>query len=295
MKGILNNKTPYFFIAPTLILLAMFSLLPIVIALVISFTNMDLAGLADVSNISFVGMQNYLDVLTDPLFLQAITNTLYYVIIGVPSVIALSLAIALLINFGKSKVFTTFRVIYYLPSVTNVVAVAVVWTYLYNPSLGLFNYLLNLVHLPDVQWLQHPIIAKISLIILALWRAIGLNMLIFIAAIKGIPRSYYEAAQIDGASNWQQMRTITLPLLRYAIFFVSITTMIGWIQFFEEPLIMTKGGPLNGTMSVALFIYNNGFQYSKFGYAAAGSFILFISIIIITLIQFKFQNKETDV
>ncbi|MGG4145080.1 sugar ABC transporter permease [Paenibacillus algorifonticola] len=295
MKGILNNKTPYFFIAPTLILLAMFSLLPIVIALVISFTDMDLAGLADVSNISFVGMQNYLDVLTDPLFLQAITNTIYYVIIGVPSVIALSLAIALLINFGKSKVFTTFRVIYYLPSVTNVVAVAVVWTYLYNPSLGLFNYLLNLVHLPDVQWLQHPIIAKISLIILALWRAIGLNMLIFIAAIKGIPRSYYEAAQIDGASNWQQMRTITLPLLRYAIFFVSITTMIGWIQFFEEPLIMTKGGPLNGTMSVALFIYNNGFQYSKFGYAAAGSFILFISIIIITLIQFKFQNKETDV
>lgn len=295
MKGILNNKTPYFFIAPTLILLAMFSLLPIVIALVISFTDMDLAGLADVSNISFVGMQNYLDVLTDPLFLQAITNTLYYVIIGVPSVIALSLAIALLINFGKSKVFTTFRVIYYLPSVTNVVAVAVVWTYLYNPSLGLFNYLLNLVHLPDVQWLQHPIIAKISLIILALWRAIGLNMLIFIAAIKGIPRSYYEAAQIDGASNLQQMRTITLPLLRYAIFFVSITTMISWIQFFEEPLIMTKGGPLNGTMSVALFIYNNGFQYSKFGYAAAGSFILFISIIVITLIQFKFQNKETDV
>ncbi|WP_341280436.1 sugar ABC transporter permease [Paenibacillus sp. FSL H8-0537] len=295
MKGILNNKTPYFFIAPTLILLAMFSLLPIVIALVISFTDMDLAGLADFSNISFVGMQNYLDVLTDPLFVQAITNTLYYVIIGVPSVIALSLAIALLINFGRSKIFTTFRVIYYLPSVTNVVAVAVVWTYLYNPSLGLFNYLLNLVHLPDVQWLQHPIIAKISLIILALWRAIGLNMLIFIAAIKGIPRSYYEAAQIDGASSWQQMRTITLPLLRYAIFFVSITTMIGWIQFFEEPLIMTKGGPLNGTMSVALFIYNNGFQYSKFGYAAAGSFILFISIIIITLIQFKFQNKETDV
>ncbi|WP_338553962.1 sugar ABC transporter permease [Paenibacillus sp. KS-LC4] len=295
MKGILNNKTPYFFIAPTLILLSMFSLLPIVIALVISFTDMDLAGLADFSNISFVGMHNYLDVLTDPLFVQAITNTLYYVIIGVPSVIALSLAIALLINFGKSKVFTTFRVIYYLPSVTNVVAVAVVWTYLYNPSLGLFNYLLNLVHLPDVQWLQHPIIAKISLIILALWRAIGLNMLIFIAAIKGIPRSYYEAAQIDGASSWQQMRTITLPLLRYAIFFVSITTMIGWIQFFEEPLIMTKGGPLNGTMSVALFIYNNGFQYSKFGYAAAGSFILFISIIIITLVQFKFQNKETDV
>lgn len=295
MKGTMNSKTPYFFIAPTLILLALFSLLPIMIALVISFTDMDLAGLADYSNVSFVGFQNYMEVLSDPLFLKAITNTLFYVILGVPLVIILSLSVALLINFGKSPIFKTFRVIYYLPSVTNVVAVAVVWTYLYNPSLGLFNYLLNLIHLPDVQWLQHPIIAKISLIILALWRAIGLNMLIFIAAIKGISKSYYEAAQIDGASNWQQMTKITLPMLRYAIFFVSITTMIGWIQFFEEPLIMTKGGPLNGTMSVALFIYNNGFQYSKFGYAAAGSFILFFSIIVITLLQFKFQNKETDI
>ncbi|MNO18915.1 Lactose transport system permease protein LacF [compost metagenome] len=295
MKGLSQKNAPYLFIAPTLILLALFSLLPIAIALVISFTDMDLAGLADLSNISFIGLDNYKEVLQDPSFQKSIFNTLFYVIIGVPLVILISLMVALLINFGQARIFKAFRVIFYMPSVTNVVAVAVVWSYLYNPSLGLLNYILNSLGLGSVPWLQDPVMAKISLIILAVWRAIGLNMIIFIAAIKGISKTYYEAAQIDGASSWRQTWSITIPLLRFAIFFVSITTMIGWLQFFEEPFVMTKGGPLDGTMSVALFIYNNGFQYSKFGYAAAGSFILFFAIILITLIQFKFQNKEADV
>lgn len=295
MKGLSQKNAPYLFIAPTLILLALFSLLPIAIALVISFTDMDMAGLADYSNISFIGFDNYKEVLQDPSFQKSIFNTLFYVIIGVPLVIVISLMVALLINFGQARIFKAFRVIFYMPSVTNVVAVAVVWSYLYNPSLGLLNYILNSLGLGSVPWLQDPVMAKISLIILAVWRAIGLNMIIFIAAIKGISKTYYEAAQIDGASSWRQTWSITIPLLRFAIFFVSITTMIGWLQFFEEPFVMTKGGPLDGTMSVALFIYNNGFQFSKFGYAAAGSFILFFAIILVTLVQFKFQNKEADV
>lgn len=295
MKGLSQKNAPYLFIAPTLILLALFSLLPIAIALVISFTDMDMAGLADYSNISFIGFDNYKEVLQDPSFQKSTFNTLFYVIIGVPLVIVISLMVALLINFGQARIFKAFRVIFYMPSVTNVVAVAVVWSYLYNPSLGLLNYILNSLGLGSVPWLQDPVMAKISLIILAVWRAIGLNMIIFIAAIKGISKTYYEAAQIDGASSWRQTWSITIPLLRFAIFFVSITTMIGWLQFFEEPFVMTKGGPLDGTMSVALFIYNNGFQFSKFGYAAAGSFILFFAIILVTLVQFKFQNKEADV
>jgi multiple sugar transport system permease protein len=294
MKGIAKSKAPYFFIAPTLILLVLFSLIPIAIALVISFTNMDLTGLADYSAIQFVGLQNYFDVISDPTFIKAILNTLFYVVIGVPLVISFSLAIALLINSGKSRIFKAFRVIYYMPSVTNVVAVAVVWGYLYNPSIGLLNFLLGKLHLGEVPWLTDPIMAKISLIILALWRGIGLNMIIFIAAIQGIPNNYYEAAQLDGASRWQQLTHITLPMLRYAIFFVSITTMIGWLQFFEEPFIMTNGGPLDSTTSVSLFIYRNGFQLSHFGYAAAGSFVLFAAIIAVTLMQFRMQNKETD-
>jgi multiple sugar transport system permease protein len=294
IKSILNNKTPYFFIAPTLILLTVFSLLPIFVALIISFTDIDLAGLADWSNIHFIGLTNYKDVLSDAVFRKSIFNTLFYVVFGVPLVIICSLGIAILINFGKARIFKLFRMVFYMPSITNVVAVAVVWSYLYNPQFGLFNYFLKLIHLPAVPWLQDPTMAKVSLIALALWRAIGINMIIFLAALQGIPKTYYEAAQLDGASEWKQLTKITLPLLRYAIFFVSITTMIGWLQFFEEPFVMTKGGPLDSTTSVALFIYHNGFQLSKFGYAAAGSFILFISIIVITMIQFKLQNKDVD-
>jgi multiple sugar transport system permease protein len=292
VKGFTSNKTPYLFIAPAVILLILFSILPIFIALIISFTDIDLAGLADWSTISFVGLENYKDIFADPVFIKSIYNTLFYVIFGVPLVIICSLGIALLINFGKSPIFKMFRVIFYMPSITNVVAIAVVWSYLYNPQFGLFNYILKLLHLPTIPWLQDPTMAKVSLIILALWRAIGVNMIIFLAALQGIPKEYYEAAQIDGANGWKQLTKITIPLLRYAIFFVSITTMIGWLQFFEEPFIMTKGGPLDSTTSVALFIYQNGFEFSKFGYAAAGSFILFIAIIIVTLVQFRLQNKE---
>lgn len=294
MKGFMNKRAPYFFIAPTLILLSLFSLLPIAVALIISFTDMDLGGLANFSNIGFIGFDNYKDVVSDPVFLKSITNTLFYVIIGVPLVLLFSLTIALLINLGTSRIFKVFRVVYYLPSVTNVVAVAVVWSYLYNPTLGLFNYVLDQIGLPGVPWLTDPTMAKVSLILLALWRAIGLNMIIFIAALQGIPKSYYEAAQLDGATTWQQVRLITIPMLRFAIFFVSITTMIGWLQFFEEPFVMTNGGPLDGTVSVALFIYNNGFKLSNFGYAAAGSFVMFAAIIAITLIQLKMQNKDSD-
>ncbi|MBN8199780.1 carbohydrate ABC transporter permease [Bacillus sp. NTK034] len=294
MKSFMANKTPYFFIAPALILLTLFSILPIFVALIISFTDLDLVGIADWSSISFVGLENYKEVVSDPIFVKSIFNTLFYVVFGVPLVIVCSLGIALLINFGKARIFKAFRVVFYMPSITNVVAVAVVWSYLYNPQLGLFNHLLEFLNLPPVPWLQDPTMAKVSLIALALWRAIGLNMIIFLAALQGIPKTYYEAAQLDGANNWQQMFKITIPLLRYAIFFVSITTMIGWLQFFEEPFVMTNGGPLDSTTSVALFIYRNGFQFSNFGYAAAGSFILFIAIIFITMIQFRFQKKGQD-
>lgn len=292
MKGS-SKLVPYLFIGPSLILLTVFSLLPILLALVISFTDMDLAGLVDYANISFTGLNNYVNVLTDPAFHTAMLNTLFYVIVGVPLVLLLSLTVAILINMGESKLFQSFRVIYYIPSVTNVVAVAVIWSYLYNPSLGLFNYVLGQLGMDPVGWLtSNPTLAKISLILLAVWRGIGLNMIIFLAAIKGIAKTYYEAAELDGANLWQQIWYITIPQLRFAIFFVSITTMIGWLQFFEEPFVMTQGGPLDGTTSAALFIYQNGFQYSKFGYAAAGSFVLFFAIIAITLIQFRLQNKE---
>ncbi|UXH43387.1 sugar ABC transporter permease [Rossellomorea vietnamensis] len=289
-----KNKHPYVFIAPAVIILTVFSIVPIIVAFLISFTDLDLKGLADWSNVSFIGMDNYSALLSDELFHKSIFNTLFYVVIGVPLVIVFSLGIALLLNYGTSKLFTVFRGVYYMPSITNIIAVAVIWGFLYNTEYGLFNYLLSLLDVEKIPWLGEPTIAKLSLIVLAVWKGIGINMIIFLAALQGIPKSYYEAAEMDGANRWQVLRNVTIPLLRYATFFVTVTTLIGWLQFFEEPFVMTNGGPLDGTISMALFIYQRGFQFSEFGYAAAGSFILFVIIIIITLVQFKLRKSDTE-
>ncbi|WGG45264.1 sugar ABC transporter permease [Rossellomorea sp. DA94] len=289
-----KNKHPYVFIAPAVIILTVFSIVPIIVAFLISFTDLDLKGLADWSNVSFIGLDNYSALVSDELFHKAIFNTLFYVIIGVPLVIIFSLGIALLLNYGTSKLFTVFRGVYYMPSITNIIAVAVIWGFLYNTEYGLFNYVLSLLDVEKIPWLGEPTIAKLSLIVLAVWKGVGINMIIFLAALQGIPKSYYEAAEMDGANRWQVLRNVTIPLLRYATFFVTVTTLIGWLQFFEEPFVMTNGGPLDGTISMALFIYQRGFQFSEFGYAAAGSFILFIIIIIITLLQFKLRKSDTE-
>ncbi|GGJ23141.1 carbohydrate ABC transporter permease [Paenibacillus hunanensis] len=294
-QSLVKHRYPYLFIAPTLIILFVFSFIPILVAVFISFTNMNLAGLADWSNVEFKGVDNFVQLFSDAVFRKSMFNTLIYVVVGVPLVVIVSMAIAILINQGTSWIFKTFRVIYYMPSITNIVAIAVIWGYLYNSQYGLINHMLEAVGISPVRWLQDPTIAKFSLIIMAVWKAIGLNMIIFLAALQGIPRTYYEAAQIDGASRWQQLMRITVPLLGFATFFVSITTLIGWIQFFEEPLVMTKGDPLNGTTSMALFIYQTGFQRSDFGYAAAGSIVLFAIIILVTIVQFKARKKDSDV
>lgn len=294
MKKSRTLKAPYLFIVPALLLLLLFSIIPIFVAFFISFTDMSLVGLADWSKINFVSFDNYQEIISDPVFLKSIQNTIFYVVLGVPLVIVMSLGLALMINFGKNKLFSAFRMIFYTPAITNVVAVAVVFSYLYNPSFGFLNYLLSLVHLPAVPWLTDPTIAKISLIILGVWRAVGTNMLIFLAAIQGIPKELYEAASLDGASKKAQIFYITIPSLRFSTFFVTVTTLIGWLQFFEEPFVMTNGGPLDSTTSVALFIYRNGFQFSKFGYAAAGSFILFAVIILVTLFQFRMQKRNIE-
>jgi multiple sugar transport system permease protein len=294
IKWVNKYKYAYLFIAPTVTLLFVFTIIPIFVSLIISFTNIDLAGLANSENIKFVGLENYANLLKDSTFRKSIFNTFFYVIVGVPLVILFSLAAAILLDYSKSVLFKLLRLVYYMPSITNIIAVAVVWGWLYNSNYGLFNYLLSLAGLPGLQWLSDPLLAKLSLIFLASWKAIGVNMIIFLAALQGIPKVYYEAAEIDGANKWQKLIHITIPLLGHAIFFVAVTTIIGWLQFFEEPYIMTGGGPLNSTLSIALYIYQNGFQLGFFGYAAAGSFILFILIITATLVQFKLKKKDIE-
>ncbi|TVP87401.1 MAG: sugar ABC transporter permease [Alkalicoccus sp.] len=289
-----NAWTPWLFIGPAILLLLVFAVLPIFVSLVISFTDIDLVGLGNWDAIEFIGLENFINLFQDPLFRQSLYNSLVYVVIGVPLVIVCSLSIALLLNYATSKLFTIFRVVYYVPSVTNIVAIAVVWGFLYNQDVGLFNFVLDFFGVDPVPWLEHPFIAKLSLILLAVWKGLGINMLIYLAALQSIPNSYYEAANIDGANKLQKLRYITIPSLSYATFFVTVTTLIGWLQFFEEPFVMTGGGPLDGTMSMALFIYQEGFQYNEFGYAAAASLVLFVLIIVVTMIQFTFNKSEKN-
>ncbi|UOQ47129.1 sugar ABC transporter permease [Gracilibacillus caseinilyticus] len=287
-----SKWTPFLFIGPAVLLLIIFSFVPILIAFGISFTDTNLIGLANWSKINVIAFDNYADLFSDKKFLESIGNTIFYVIIGVPLAVGSSFMIAFFLNLIGSWLASTFRVIYYVPSVTNIVAIAVVWGFLYNQEYGLFNYLLSLVDIDKVPWLEDPLVAKLSLILLAVWKSNGVSMLIFLAALQAIPRVYYEAADIDGANRWQKLIKITIPSMSFATFFVTVTTLIGWLQFFEEPFVMTDGGPLNGTNSIALFIYQEGFQYNEFGYGAAASFILFAIIIVATLVQFKFRKSD---
>lgn len=296
MNKIKQQMTPYFFIGPAVILLIFFSFLPIITAFIISFTDLSLTGLADWSQITFVGFSNFVELFQDERFLQSMGNTLFYVIVGVPLAIGSSFIIAFLINIVSTKLSSFFRVIYYMPSITNIVAIAVIWGFLYNQEYGLFNFLAtSLFNLSPIPWLEDPFIAKLSLIIMAVWKSNGVSMLIFLAALQSIPRIYYEAADIDGANRWQKLFKITLPSMSFATFFVTVTTLIGWFQFFEEPFVMTDGGPLNGTNSIALFIYQEGFRYSEFGYGSAASFVLFAIIIIVTLFQFKLRKSQDSI
>ncbi|MFB2586787.1 carbohydrate ABC transporter permease [Herbiconiux liukaitaii] len=288
------RSTPYLFIAPTMILLLAFGVLPILIALLVSFTDMNLAGLGNWSVIEFIGLENYTKLLADPDFWQALTNTGIFAIIGVPCVVLFSLVIALLLNRSGNWFFKALRTFYFVPAITAIVAISLVWGYLYNTQFGLFNYLLSLVGLPPVQWLSDPVMVKVSLVLVAVWRGTGLNVIIFLAALQGVPKEYLEAASLDGASELRKAVSVVIPLLRFAIFFVTITTIIAWLQFFDEPFVLTKGGPLGESTSVSLFLYQTGFSASQFGYASAGSVILFAIIATITLIQLRTRRADDD-
>jgi multiple sugar transport system permease protein len=285
---------PYGFITPAMILLIAFGVLPIGVALLVSFTDMNLAGLGNWSRIRFIGLENYVELLRDPAFWQALGNTAIFALLGVPSVIVVSLVIALALNRSQSRFFRALRSFYFVPAITAIVAVALVWGYLYNTQFGLFNYLLSLVGLPPVQWLSDPVVVKFSVAAVAIWRGLGLNVIIFLAALQGVPREYLEAASIDGAGSIRRTWSIVIPLLRFAIFFVTITTVIAWLQFFDEPFVLTKGGPLGASTSIALFLYQKGFSSSQFGYASAGSVVLFAIIAIVTLIQIRARRADVD-
>lgn len=275
----------WIFVAPALGALAAFLFVPVAASLALSFTDFDLYAVADPANLRFVGADNYRALLDDPLFWRALRNTAYFALVGGPLSVAVSLAAALLVHARLTRFRPLFRTLFFLPVVTTLVAVAVVWRFLYHPRIGLVNHVLGLAGIAPVDWLGDPFWAMPALILLAIWKGFGFNMVVFVAGLQGIPEKLYEAARLDGATGWQQLRHVTLPQLAPTAFFVAVMTMIGSLQLFAEPYVMTQGGPSHATLSVVLYMFQEGFRYWNMGYAAAVAFVLFAILLAGTALQ----------
>ena len=280
----------YLFLAPSLVVLSVFFFLPVGAALLLSVTDFDIYAVSRFENARFIGLENYARLINTPIFWTALKNTFYFVLVGGPLSVAVSLGAALLVNARLVRFKGFFRAVYFAPVVTTLVAVAVVWRYVYHSRYGLLNYGLDLLGFGAIDWLGDPRFAMPAIIVLAVWKNFGYNMIIFVAGLQNIPEELYEAARIDGASWRQRFLHITVPMLAPTFLFVGVITMIGYFQLFAEPYVMTQGGPLKSTMSVVLLMYEEGFRWWRMGYAAAIAFVLFAIIFIGTLLQFRLQR-----
>ena len=272
----------WLFAAPALAVIAVFFALPVLAALALSLTDFDIYALADGGNLRFVGLGKYLGLMQNPLFWQALGNTFYFVLVGVPLSIALSLGAALLLHSRLGVFKPLFRTAYFAPVVTTVVAVAVVWRYLFHTRYGLVNWALAGIGIEPVDWLGDPDWAMPTIILFAVWKNFGYNMIIFLAGLQAIPEDLYEAARIDGASRWRQFLHVTLPMLGPVMLMVAILTLSGYFQLFAEPYVMTQGGPLQSTVSVLYLMYEEGFKWWNLGNASAVAFTLFVIMATIT-------------
>ena len=269
----------WMFVAPALIVIGLFFALPVVSALLLSLTDFDLYALANPDHLRFVALDNYLELLRTPIFWKALWNTSYFVVAGVPLSIAVSLAAALLLDSQLARAKAFFRTALFAPVVTTLVAVAVIWRYLFHTSYGLVNWALGHVGVSPVDWLGDPRWAMPTIIGFAVWKNFGYNMVILLAGLQAIPRELYEAARIDGASTWRQIVHITLPALGPVLLVVSVITVSGYFQLFAEPYVMTRGDPLQSTVSVLYFMFEEGFRWWNLGRASAVAFMLFLVIL----------------
>ncbi|KAF1004960.1 MAG: Lactose transport system permease protein LacF [Luteibacter sp.] len=286
-----TSRAAWLFITPALIVLGLFFLLPVIAALALSLTDYDLYALADIRNLRFIALENYWTLLHRPLFWSALGHTVYFVVVGVPLSIIASLGAAMLLNSPLARFKPFFRTALFAPVVTTVVAVAVIWRYLFNTKYGLINYALDAIGAPTVDWLGDPHWAMPTIILFAVWKNFGYNMIIFMAGLQAIPADLYEAARIDGASPWAQFRHITLPMLKPTMTMVSILTVSGYFQLFAEPYVMTEGGPLQSTTSVLYLMYEEGFKWWNLGSASAVAFILFAIMFAVTATMLRLSKR----
>jgi len=285
------SRVAWWFVGPALLVIAVFFVLPVLAGLAMSLTDFDIYALADLSNLRIVGLRNYAELLQRPLFWKALGNTLYFVVVGVPLSLAVSLGAALLLDSRFARFQPFFRTALFAPVVTTIVAVAVIWRYLLGTRYGFVNYALGAIGIAPIDWLGDPRFAMPAIILFAVWKNFGYNMVILLAGLQSIPRDLYEAARIDGASALARFRYVTLPMLAPILTIVGILTVAGYFQLFAEPYVMTQGGPLQSTVSVLYFMYEEGFKWWNLGTASAVAFMLFLLIFAVTMLQLRQMRR----
>jgi multiple sugar transport system permease protein len=287
-----ESRAAWILALPFCVLFLAFTAWPVMQSFFMSFTDTKAKDLKDPFGVNVIGLDNYTKALSDPIFRKSAANTAYFVLVGMPLTLVLALAAALALDKGISRFRAAFRLGFYLPVITSIVAVAVVWRFLLQDPGGLINTALGWVGIDGPNWLGDPNWSMPALIMMAAWRNFGTAMIIFLAGLQSVPAELHEAAAIDGAGVWQRFRHVTLPLLRPTLLFVIVTTSIGYLQFFEEPYVMTQGGPLNSTISLTYATYNQ-FGFGNYGLAASMSYIIFIVIAIVTAIQFRLLRERS--
>lgn len=277
----------YLFLLPNIVGFVIFTALAVVASAGISLTEWDL-----LSDPVFVGFDNYVELFTnDPLFRTVLWNTFYFTIVSVPASTIIALALALVFNTGL-RMIPLFRTAYFLPVITATVVVALIWRWFYNPDFGILNYVLWRLGVDSPpNWLASRTWAMPAIIIMATWKQVGYNMVIFLAGLQAIPSTLYEAASIDGAGRWRRFLNITLPLLTPTTFFVLVISIIGSLQVFDAVLVLTDGGPANATRTMVYHIWQEAFVFLEMGYAAAVAWVLFFIVFLVTLAQWRLQRR----
>lgn len=285
--------TGYAFSGPYLVLFALVMLIPIVAAMLIAFTDFNLAAVRDPLHAKFVGLANFRHLFSDDDFKKASGNTAIFVVFGVPLTLFCGLIAAVLLDSQVARFRSLFRVGFYMPVVTSIVGIAVAWRFVLDPDHGLINSALALVGVHGPDWLGSTTTALPSIIVMAVWRNMGFSMVVFLAGLQAIPDEVREAARVDGAGRIRELYSITVPLLRPTMAFAAITTTIGYLNFFEEPFVMTAGGPLNSTLSVTMHMYRQGFRYGHYGYASAIAFAVVVVVALLTMVQLRLFRDNT--
>lgn len=282
-------RMAYLFITPTMLLFAVFMVIPVVVALYLSFTNYDVLSSND-----WVGLDNYRRLIDDALLWQTFINVFYYAIVFVPLNLLISLLFAMLLN-KKIRGVKLFRTFYYLPTLTSAVAAATVWIWMLHPEYGLINGLLAYFGITGPAWVSQTETAMLSIIVMTLWQSVGSNMIIYLAGLQGVPDYLYESARLDGASRFACFRYITWPQLRPTTFLVSVMSIIGALQLFDQAFVLTQGGPANVTKTPVYLIYQQGFNQLQMGYASAQAFVLAMAILVFSIISMKITKAEEPI